>query len=322
MAMAERIFHAVRLYLRSPLHMGRGRSELAKSLRLPTSDGIKAALHACALRLFPDGEVMAHLHEALRFSAVFPSREGRDYLPVPLSGLRCREADPAADYALQKQLRKLAYLPKPAFSAALHGARLSKAELDLEGKYLRESLSQRVAVPPPGMGLDATPYHVALLRPEEGASLYFLVEGLDADSEVLLRAALQLLQDEGIGLGRSIGYGAFDWEIEADWRLRVPEESGHWCFLGSYLPAAEGWSPDSLAGGAWKLELCGGYVSSAVDPGQRSLRRRGLYMFQPGSVLPQQGPPKGLAKDLRPAEMQDSHPVWRDGRGISIPIKI
>ena len=73
---------------------------------------------------------------------------------------------------------------------------------------------------------------------------------------------------------------------------------------------------------AYELTRRGGWITSMPH---HQLRKNAIYAFMPGSVFNRpQGDTCGAIVDLAPAivkNSKDSHPVWRDGRAILLPIK-
>lgn len=166
-------------------------------------------------------------------------------------------------------------------------------------------------------------FHVGQLRFAHGCGLAFWAAYADDAYAPHLEAALDVLQDEGLGGKRSVGHGQFTWEADdlpplAD--LMPPGVSlpnAH-LTLSLYAPHPDEYG---LLGATWyRRILRRGWIFS---PEGRDLRRRGLWMLREGSVLPDPLPdgPLGVMEDVGP-EVGLPHPVWRYGYGLTVPLRL
>ena len=164
---------------------------------------------------------------------------------------------------------------------------------------------------------------------ESLAGLYFLLEMPEASValEADLRAALEVLGDEGLGGERSSGAGRFElltWgDLPSDWQAIVDFDQGNRHSLLSLF-----WddpiTPDWLGQEArYTLQERGGWISS---PSGHQLRRKMVRMFAEGSVFPQV--PTGKLANVTPPAFEkpngtySPHAVYRNGVALSLPVKM
>lgn len=125
----------------------------------------------------------------------------------------------------------------------------------------------------------STLYHIGRVTLRENIGLWLAVRG----DLVLIREALDLLADSGIGGLRSTGHGAFRWaSVEED--LSDTGNSGYVVTLARYAPCNEDEVKTALQApyAAYKLDTVGGWC---VDNHHRAWRRRGVRMIAEGSVV-------------------------------------
>ena len=106
---------------------------------------------------------------------------------------------------------------------------------------------------------------------------------------------------------------------------RITEaDANHAVSMSMLIPAGKEQLDELFASDeiAYELTRRGGWITSMPH---HQLRKNAIYAFMPGSVFNRpQGDTCGAIVDLAPAivkNSKDSHPVWRDGRAILLPIK-
>lgn len=316
----------VRLRFRQPLHLSRGKLNTYESSEHTLhSDTVQAALFVCALQLYDEATAL-DFQDAVQVSSAFPFVDHEFWLPRPLN-LRFDD-----DPDTRKELKKIKYLKKGHFEKALRGEKLENGELlDNEGRAIQPKIweadvTQRVLIDRVNAG--STPFYLEKLYPENwhrDRGLFVLLknEGFDAAK---LKSLFRLLGDNGIGLQRSLGNGTFDiekLEIE-DFSLALPDSGSAWVNLSLYRPDDEQKEIEKiqLEHSHYQLLKRGGWLSSPDDTAHMSLRKKSVLMFSEGSVLALDGAALvGKIEDLDPRE-DVPHPVFRDGRGIFLPMKL
>ncbi len=158
------------------------------------------------------------------------------------------------------------------------------------------------------------------------SGLYFLVYFEDNNPQLIaeLKAALDLLGEQGIGGERSSGAGLF----QAEW-LDLKDASPTWenvvkpldnkayqCLISLF------WDDDQSileqliienSHSSYEIQERGGWFSD------ENIRRQMVRMFVEGSVFPIE--PLGKLADVTPSEFK-AHKIYRSGIGLSLPIKV
>lgn len=315
----------VRLRFRQPLHLSRGKLNTYESSEHTLhSDTVQAALFVCALQLYDEATAL-DFQNAVQVSSAFPFVGDEFWLPRPLNLLLDDDPD------TRKELKKIKYLKRAHFEQALRGEKLETSELlDNEGKAIQPKIweadvTQRVLIDRVNAG--STPFYLEKLYPENwhrDRGLFVLLknEGFDAAK---LKSLFRLLGDNGIGLQRSLGNGTFDiekLEIE-DFLLALPDSGSAWVNLSLYRPENEDAKKikDSKTS-HYQLLKRGGWLSSPDDTAHMTLRKKSVLMFSEGSVLAfGSDEPKGKIEEIQP-EWNKIHTVFRDGRGIFLPMTL
>ncbi|MBN8685005.1 MAG: type III-A CRISPR-associated RAMP protein Csm4 [Chitinophagales bacterium] len=340
-------YQIVRLHFRQPLHLSRGKpNTFESSEQMLHSDTLQAALYVCALQLF-DHATAEDFRNKVLISSAFPWTETDGYwLPKP------SHWQPESKPELRKIFKKITWLQKKHFDLLLEGKSVPPAELiveDEKGQRLLEpkiweaDTTQRVLLD--RIDSRSTPFYLEKLYPVErplfdtrgkrqanvfngkrvtghtDRSLYVLVQN---EGFPYLEALFRLLGDNGIGLQRSLGNGAFE-AVFAPETLNFPavQQSEAWVSLSLFRPNDQEFLKQMhLDKSHYQLLKRGGWVSSPEDTAHMRLRKSSVLMFAEGAVLAFQNglKPQGDFVDLDP-RTDVKHPVWRDGRGMFLPIK-
>lgn len=319
-------FDIVRLHFRQPLHLSRGKLNTYESSEHTLhSDTLQAALYVCALQLY-DLATADDFKEKVRISSAFPWTEAHGYwLPKPVSVRLDENPD------TRKELKKVKYLQKKNFEQTLRGENPPLADL-LEGiedkrkaiqpKIWEADTTQRVVID--RINTASTPFYLEKLYPTNGhkdCGLYVIIQNEGFDK---LKNLFRLLGDNGIGLQRSLGNGTFDSVfVEEKFSIDKPQNASSWVNLSLFRPEnEEKLGKIQLALSQYQLIKRGGWLASPQDAGHMSLRKKSVLMFSEGSVLAfgDEASREGGFSDLDPRP-DVPHPVWRDGRGIFLPMK-
>ena len=305
--MATQQFTAYRLHFTAPLHIGDQRMDYGTSLLSVASDTLYAALTATLAKL---GEtVPAGGDLGCVLSSLFPYCTAEDkiayYFPKPL-GTRI-DTEKADDL---KKIKKLQWLTQAQLEQVLQGKPLT--EYTKTPEFVQSSVSARVQVS--RSCEDAKPFYMERLYFADGAGLYFLACG----NTELLEKALPLLAQEGIGTDRNVGNGAFEYTKEQI-ELSVPEQSEYALSLSTYVPENREQLQHAIGGqAAYELVRRGGWITTAP---YNTYRKNAIYALAAGSVLAGLHTGDGAIVDLAPQGIV-SHPIWRCGKTICIPIQL
>ena len=168
-------------------------------------------------------------------------------------------------------------------------------------------------------------FHTGRVTFAPGCGLWFGVQwrhpGNPVGSGTTWRAAfhqsLSLLGDSGLGGGRSVGCGAFQWESDGAVSWAAPEVGAPYVTLSRYHPRPSE-IPGAFTGPSvgYRLAAVAGYLETPAGAAQR---RRRLHLVAEGSVLCAAGDgPYGDLADVRPHVGDFPHPVWR--YGLACPV--
>lgn len=323
-----------RLYFDGPLHISDVRSDYGSGVNIMHSDSFYAALIAAMAKIKSD--VLADL--GCTISSLFPFTSSKEkdliyFFPKPLLDLKH-----FTSFDDIKKLKRIEWLDKDYFQKVLNGSRLDNinehtikeiylTEAGIEKGFITKQVVPRVAVPRSREENDGDTniFYIEKTYFKKGSGLYFLLEG---DTKVLEKA-LNVLQHEGIGTDRNVGFGHFTFEKDEKFSLKVSESSDFRISLSLFNPGSYSALDKMLQNpsSAWEVVKRGGWVTS---DGNNGVRKKSVYMFKEGSIFytPElQSLTAGKVDlDLKPDNTEDfvppGHPVWRCGRSIFLPIKI
>ncbi len=218
-------------------------------------------------------------------------------------------------YAEKERVRK--------FDGDLHGMRSQQAVQHNQGDRMLGAAGQGLL------------YYVDEMSFSEGAWLWCLVRASEKDMDKLVRPALRLLADTGLGRDRSSGKGHFDINADAQPFQQLPQAQGGngWLSLSRYLPKAE---EMAVLGEKTAAPLCyrlttlwskreRRFPSEGRSGTSEPVYKRRLRVFAAGSVFPGGGKRdtaqvRGRLVPVAPAE-EEGWTVYQSGLAIGVPIK-
>lgn len=333
---------------RAPFHFGvRGVGVEATALTA-RSDTLFSAFCITLRELYGEGELQSFLEQfptrdapqrkpPLLLSAGLPYAGTVRFYPrplLPVPGLEGRTAE-------QKTQKKIAFVSESILRAWITGSDVqshySEANLlqggrvwvtaeeraMLVGRFFDEEagdVRMWTTADVPRVTVDrissaSSVYQAGQVRFAAGAGFYVLVVWLDDAWRERFWEVLQALGDAGVGGERSSGYGLFMPLEPQPVDLPDAEDTPRWMTLSSCWPLP-GQQAIMGPGAAYELTMRRGWMDS---PAGRSLRRKSVRMFEPGSVLcamPGQAIYGGLA-DVTP-DVFTTHRVWR--YGLALPV--
>ena len=327
---------AYRLAFKGPLHLGTGREgDLADLDALPRSDTLAAALISLWRHVVPgaaDSDVTPIAADPpFAISSALPTlRIGGKWqtlLFVP-AGIFDRVANLSS--ARRKQLKRVRFADLDALRALLAGsiadnaAQYGEAMIteNFQGELWSERSRMRLQVDrlgqPPMEGMF---YEFGGVHLRRRVRLTVVVDFVDESCRRDLEAALALLGDEGIGGGRSVGYGGFGIEqVEEGFSAELG--SGARLSLSLLHPSREEIESGLLDSPAEYLIVSrGGWATPA---GTAGLRRKAVDMIAEGSIIRDLGRAHYGASPMvleAGGGAGLAHPVFRPGRAVTIPIK-
>lgn len=337
-------FSIYKLRFTSPLHIGDSHNDGGVSLRTIQSDTLYAALTHClalAGKSLPDDGIFD-----FSISSLFPyycnaldtkNKEEVYFMPMPLQTKMPELADPG----LAKKVKKVKWIDSRLYSGMLkgetgfegsqkflsmvYGEYLSETKLqhDANGNYefIKSEVIQRASIPDRSGEGDARPFYMDRITFFSESGLFFLALGDTSHLDI----AMNLLCQEGIGSDRNVGMGFFEYKkgmLEIDF----PDNASYVTNLSLFIPENKNQLAIMLDGNevAYDFIRRGGWISTDT-----TIRKNAIYGFLPGSVFHIPGNKvkndlliMGKTVDLRPevGNLSPTHPVWRSGKSIMLPI--
>jgi len=204
----------------------------------------------------------------------------------------------------------------------------------IDTRFMKESVNQRNA----SVVLDdtdyedtddkkqkSTTYYVAQTWFAPNSGLFFLYDGNDNFFDERFLPALRLLADEGLGTDKNLGYGIFEFECEnlpTEMQNKIDELKESDCQystnLSLFCPPQEGFT-EIVKNAKYEILKREGFVTT---PAFNTLRKKPVYMFREGGIFCNKKHIFGKTMNLKPDNTSISHPVWRVGRSIFLPIKV
>jgi CRISPR-associated protein Csm4 len=322
-------FTACILKPRGPLHLGEREGLREGSSAFIRSDTLFSALCHCLRLLYGRQELEVFLAACVgptppvRLSSAFPFWNGEFCFPVPQNVLPRDKDHKRIKYVGHSEFQRL--LAAPRFTADSPARGIPRPERKAgtdETRWVKpwriEDVPKVVISRLSGTVDEGGFYHIGLVSYDR-AEPFFLVDFSRPEWEPRLRAAINLMTEEGIGGYRSTGKGSFEMPRYEKLTLEVPDSADAWLTLSLYSPA--GAELPSLETGWYDLVSRSGYVFS---PECRSLRRKTVRMFAEGSVFP--GAARiGRLVDVTPDNAESlglDHRVWRCGLAFALACRL
>jgi CRISPR-associated protein Csm4 len=327
---------AYRLAFKGPLHLGTGREgDLTDLDVLPRSDTLAAALISLWRHVVPgaaDGDVTRIAADPpFAISSALPTlRLGGQWqtlLFVP-AGIFDRIANLSSTQ--RKQLKRVRFADLDSLRALLAGripdnsAQYGEAMItgDFQGELWSERSRMRLQIDRCGdRPMEGLLYEFGGVHLGPRVRLTVVVDFIDESCRSDIEAALALLGDEGIGGGRSVGYGGFGIErVEEGFDAELG--SGARLALSLLHPSRDEIENGLLDSPAEYLVVSrGGWATPA---GAAGMRRKPVNMIAEGSIIRDLGRAHYGASPMvleAGGGAGPAHPVFRPGRAVTIPIK-
>jgi len=321
-------YELVKLSFKTPLHLGEKEGMMEDSNFIIHSDILFSAICNSFRSLYGKRALEELLggfrdnNQPFLISTAFPYYKDILFFPIPMD-----LKPPNGDI---KSFRKLRLIPKDLFEG------LCKRELfKMEGyafvqdkkvlmpeKFLKDLLVereksypiwdereiQRVALDSVTSASEIFSFREVVFK--DIAGLFFLIDWKERRFENQVKAAINLLGDEGIGGDRNSGKGVFTASFG---ELPIVKGGGRdYLLLSLYYPDKEG-----IKGfdGVYDFKIRGGFVYSFDNT---TRRKKYVRMFTEGSIIKGREPIGSLV-DVTPYGFSD-HKVYRYGYAFSIPI--
>lgn len=336
-------FKIYRLHFTAPLHISDQREDASISQRTIHSDTFHAALISCLGKVGKpvpeDGDLGCVISDLFPYYQQKKDGEPTYFLPMPLQSTLPQLADPAD----AKKVKKVQWVDVRLYSGLLQGDKffvgntedvnliqasyLTKTLLpkDASGSqdFVKSEVMQRVKIDDRTGKEPALPFYVDRITFKDQSGLYFLAFG----DTSLLDEAIQILEMEGIGTDRYVGYGFFKTFKGEELIIDVPDNADYQVSLSMFIPESEEQLNELLGDEkvAYDFIRRGGWITTSP---YTTLRKNAIYAFLPGSVFHHVtndycvGRIANLKPEGEPGGMTVKHPIWRNGKTIMLPITI
>lgn len=290
--------YAVKMKIRSPLHIGKEGLGMEEASMLIHSDTLYCAIYSAWQDLYPfEGEL------PIRISSAYPYVEDTFFFPKPrLPAPGFEDAATRDTYA--KDVKKAAFVDHDSFGDWLRGEPTDFERLKQRVQLVKENVtdSVRPRVSLDRVSCDTSLYFIGevLFNQDRDCGLYFLVD-CETTYWNKLKTVLEHLGECGIGGERSCGYGRFLPAFQEDFELPAPVSGSKYLSLSLLLPAGP---EEASRAHSYQLLKRGGW--SKDTPHQQ------VFMFAEGSVF--NSPVEGMTATVADV----GHPVYRMGRSFLV----
>jgi CRISPR-associated protein Csm4 len=266
------------------MHIGETGIGLEKCSPIIHSDTIFNAIINAYSLMHTENETNEFLSgfENVRFTSAFPFWSNELLFPRP----RIRVI--AGEKVLSdrsKKIKKAEFVSKKFFEKIINGELFSEEEIEelvKEKRFYKE-------YPIPKVYLDRETkksdfFIISTIKFEENCGLWFSIECENGIYKDIL-SCLRLLQDEGFGGKRTLGYGLFEFEQD-NINLRLPNTPDLYVLLSLFYPKE---NEKALFGGksaSWDFVLRGGYRQMERKPRIRLIKEGSVFENLPnGKIL-------------------------------------
>ncbi len=305
----------------SGFHLGSGCGDTYdKSATTLYSDTVSGAL--CSVYADMGGENIRDFLDSFQVSSAMPIYQGRLFLPLP-PDKSCITV--SGDDPMLKRIKRLRWIEQPLWEQlAADGtltidvqmiSRCGTAIVDGNGRDViiqRSYLEQKVCVG--NIGFGATPYFFDKIFLGQDVELGIIYQTTDIDNFTRTFSALSSI---GLGTGKTVGNGQFDVNFR-EVQIEVPY-SQNYQLLSLWIPSQEEVKIESWNNSSYQLLQRGGYMAGANNRSLRHFIKNSVWCVDSGAIIRGQKP-LGIIVNLLPKNIE-SHPIWRDGRAISLPFK-
>lgn len=321
------------LKFNSPLHIGDYKPDSYESSEsFIRSDTINAAILA-SWASKGNADWIGDGNLPFTISSAFPYYMGESGPTLFFPRVRIPFPMTSYDASKSKLVKKISWMDQSYFEAIINAQDfpatayediqnefLTSVKLPEEGLLIKQ-VSERVKIPRErNDDNQSEPFYMERIYFNMGG-LYFLATGNELNK---LNAALDFLKYEGFGTDRNVGNGFFEWK-DSTIDLNLPANAGHSTNLGLYCPNDKASVVAEIdEKSSYDLIKRGGWITEA---GYQTIEKESIYMFSEGSVFNKSIDidgkgnidlsPRNLPQDLKP-----SHPIYRNGKTIFVPVNV
>lgn len=297
--------YRIKMKFKNPVHIGYREGMYNLTETIIHSDTIFSALVNCYNLLFGLKNTEQFLAEVLEgrllVSSAFYYVDDEYFLPRPMDMRRY-----AGDF---KEDKKIKYISQKIFKGEI-GKGFRNGDMFGEKDKIKSvyKVEERPRVVVDRLTNATNIYYTSACRFNEGCGLWFYLD-VTEELEKEVWAALNLLQDEGLGGERTYGYGNFNFEREEVFREKPGPKN---LLLSLCLPAS---NEEIKKFTSYGLVQRTGYVFSPYH----MLQKHSVFrMFAEGSIV--EGQVEGSIYDDTP-EGFTCHKVFKYGKAFLLPLE-
>jgi len=308
-------FHTSLIVLNEPRQFGDVESVIH-------SDTLYSAIWSLWNWLFPGDKIFLEDEIVNNFilSSAFPYYQNKYFFPKPQSYFFKHNVHSSDQ---RKSEKKIQFVEKAIFEKVLNGVKRDLSEIIIHQKAfaitdkVNKKFFERRTIEKNSLSrfTDASTkiFYETELEFNKDAGLFFFAEFKDESIKKKFESVLSLFGDEGIGLNRTTGHGAF--RITADEiELNLPN-SNEYLVLSSYLPSKEDMGIINFEDSTYELYKRGGWITNYSE---RNNIKKSVNMFKEGSVINSKGKLTGRICNLKPDGCKIN--IWRSGLFFGLPI--
>jgi|GEM_PF-500685 len=348
----------------TPLHIGTVRADTDTSESTVHSDTLYSSIIMAWSRLGIEHPMMRNrqvedpIHDiGFTLTSMFPYYQKVDkrgdsigkpllFFPRPIGTIKSK------GYETGKQFKGIKYLDLQYFKQLLKTGNINIQNTDTEvhGDYLttdidikemrkkkedfmERSVSPRVYVPRMGeknddgnLIDDTEIFYMERIYFRGKSGFFCLIDFENDEIENKVKAALNYLQDEGIGSDRNTGNGMFEYNIEPFDGLNdiIKMKTDYRTSMSLFCPEKAETLHDMIGNdetskATYELVKRGGWMTTTPH---LNFRKNSIYMMNVGSILKTTALTAGKTVDLRPDALSSGHSVYRVGKSLFLPINI
>ncbi|MEA5461606.1 type III-A CRISPR-associated RAMP protein Csm4 [Arcicella sp. LKC2W] len=231
-----------------------------------------------------------------------------------------------------KKFKKIKYVDIPHFESYISNKEVASTTDSIQDSYqtfdaidkdfMTSDVQPRIKRPRDEQQ-DSKPFYTERIFFKKGSGMFCLVQYENESIRKQVKAALNLLAENGIGTDRAVGNGQFKVSFgKID--IEIAENTNYAMNMSLFCPESKSNLAEILEDKNVKYEIIkrGGWLSEPHN----KLRKRSIYMFKEGSVFRINAAKpfsKGKTVDLLPAlPSKIENPIYRVGKALFLPVKL
>ncbi len=330
-------FEVIYFEFTAPIHISNARSDYGISEKTIHSDTIYAAIMQSWAILGKADWIKANpdftISSLFPFTLKLDNAEKVHFFVKPFLKANTVKSEERSEDA--KKFKKLKYVDITHFESYISNKEVASTTDSIQGSYqtfdkidknfMTSDVQPRIKRPRDEQE-DSVPFYTERIFFKKGSGMFCLVQFENDISRNQVKAALNLLAENGIGTDRAAGNGQFKLSFgKID--LEIAQNTKYAMNMSLFCPESKANLSEILEDKNVKYETIkrGGWISEPHN----TLRKRSIYMFKEGSIFridTQQPFSKGKTVDLQPDSallpIKIENPIFRVGKALFLPVKI